>query len=94
MKVTPIVAAAVVAFGATFAGISAKAESWRCGRLLGYNVCAVDRTHIDSLKLEWTNGDFTWLKVDCAARTFEARNGAQYLTYNQAKAITGAWCFG
>ena len=95
MKVTPILAAVAVALTATFAGTSeAEAANWRCGRLAGFNVCAVDRSHIDSLKLEWTNGDYTWLTVDCARRTFEAKDGAQYITYDQAKAITGAWCFG
>ena len=89
-----IKAIAFAVFASTIFSSAADAANWRCGRLAGFNVCAVDRSYIDSLKLEWTNGDYTWLSVDCARRTFEAKDGAQYITYDQAKAITGAWCFG
>ena len=94
MNFKALAASALAATTIGFAMPEAKAEAWRCGRLLGYNVCAVDRSNIDSLKLEWDNGDYTWFSVYCAGRSFETKHGKQYVTYRQAQAITEAWCFG
>ena len=94
-NIKALAAAALVTVGGVVATTpSAEAAYWDCGRLMGYHVCAIDRSIIDSLKIEWTNGDYTWLAVDCARRTYSVEHGARYLTERQADAITGQWCFG
>lgn len=94
-SITSIAAAALVAAGGVTLGApSAEAANWSCGRIMGYNVCAIDRSYIDSLKLEWSNGDFTWIKVNCSERSYTVTQGGRYMTESQTDALTGQWCFG
>jgi hypothetical protein len=83
-------AVATIAVGS----LEAKAEAWRCGRSAGYNICAIDRGHVDSIKINWTNGDYTWMKVICGRKTFEIQHGSQYISSYNANRVATQWCFG
>ena len=89
-----IKAIAFAVFASTIFSSAADAANWRCGRLAGFNVCAVDRSYVDSLKIEWSNGDYTWIKTTCDQYSFNTTHGAQYITYNQAQRIVADWCEG
>ena len=94
MNIKALAASALVATTALFGGIApAEASQWRCGRLAGYKVCAIDRSHIDSLKIEWSDGDYTWLTVNCSAGTWESK-GSYHLSKSESSRVAGAWCYG
>ena len=85
----------LLALTSIFGGVSeAQASTWRCGRLAGFNACVVDRSHVDSIKLEWNNGDFTWIKAKCGSKTFNVTDGRRYITYTEAQRIVYDWCEG
>ena len=90
-RVVTTLAILPISFGAVGTP-EAQAANWRCGVLAGFNVCAVDRSYVDSLKLEWNNGDYTWIKVQCDKYSFRTTHGAKYITYPQAQAIVADWC--
>ena len=95
MNIKALAATALVATTALFAGTPAPAEAsqWRCGRVAGYNVCAIDRSTIDSLKIEWSDGDYTWLTIDCGRGTWESK-GSYHLSKAESSRVAGAWCYG
>ena len=92
MNLKALAATALVASTALFAA-PANASDWRCGKLAGYNACAIDREYIDSIKIEWTDGDYTWLTVDCDEGTWES-TGSYHLDRSESSRVAGEWCFG
>ena len=96
MNIKALAAAALVTVGGVTASTpsASAAESWECGRLMGYHTCVINRSTIDSMKIEWTNGDYTWMTVNCADRSYSVKHGGRYVSERQTDAITGQWCFG
>jgi hypothetical protein len=69
----------------------AQAEYQQCGKIAGMNVCAIDRDYIDSLTIDWTDGDWTHIAVRCGTGRWELSG------YNPGRStvntIVSNWCF-
>ena len=66
----------------------------RCGNIAGYKVCAYDRQFIDSRDIQWTDGDWTVIGVEC-----RTPHGARWemtgyqMPRSEVRKVVRAWCF-
>lgn len=71
--------------------IPALAEQRRvCGRVQGYDMCALDTDNIDTLQIDWTDGDHTAINVHCQSGDW-IRTGYE-IPEKDIVSIVNYWC--
>ena len=66
----------------------------RCGNIAGYPVCAYDREFIDTLEIQWTDGDWTSIGVECQAPGGAKWESAGYwMGRSEVNKVVRGWCF-
>ena len=61
-----------------------------CGNINGYDMCALDTDHIDTLQINWTDGDHTAINVHCESGDW-IRTGYVIPEYD-ITSIVNYWC--
>ena len=71
--------------------IPALAETRRvCGKIHGYDMCALDTANIDTLQINWTDGDHTAINAHCESGDW-IRTGYE-IPESDITAIVNHWC--
>ena len=66
------------------------AERRVCGEINGFNVCALDTDYIDTLQIDWNDGDQTSITVHCQSGEYH-RTGYE-LDFAYIRPIVNSWC--
>ena len=82
----------ISAISLSLLALPALAEQRRvCGDIEGYPVCALDTNYLDTLQINWTDGDQTSIAVHCESGDW-IRTGWE-LSESEVNKIVNSWCY-